>query len=600
MAKTTRSDEQALCAANVRWMCDCMGFRTYKEAACALGVGYDWLRRAVTRGIGWTRGKNPDLEKLASYFDVPKDVFWKDSDDRLRLAVIAKAKPDYVTHCVTVEAVLRHYGQHRPNLLQRCLDVIAHYQQKIIDPGIESPEDRYCFVEASITKSTLSGGTKLDWVDAAVQERLSRLRLLPKREVLEEVVEARIDQERRHERLSRFRNPESWQSAKAEIVNMLVHIFSEATKDDGAVDDQTRAALTAVAEQFVQRLWEGEFAPEKAATKSSKTTVTMNSRIVVSRPKTAHRDAVNPIIRRQVHAEQSRLASDDHVETDEPSTSSQHALIKWTGSKRRQARQIIAQVPRRIEIYYEPFLGGGSVFTQLLDSDIEVRRFECSDYCEPLIELWKLVTDDPQGLVVEYAKNWRMLQSYGADHFKSIRREFNIGGNPHDLFFLLRTCRTGHVRFNQAGAFNGGFHEGNAGMAPEKVERLVKEWQRRLANKDVRFTVRDYRQITAKPGDVLYLDPPYETGEGRYYSGLFDFDELFGWLRAQPCSYYLSLNGFLGGADRRLNVPTDLYDEQLLIENGQNSIDHIAGREARRVTESLYIRRRSFRASVGS
>lgn len=104
--------------------------------------------------------------------------------------------------------------------------------------------------------------------------------------------------------------------------------------------------------------------------------------------------------------------------------------------------------------------------------------------------------------------------------------------------------------------------------------------------------MRDYRRITAQPGDVLYLDPPYETGEGRYYSGAIDFHELFGWLRRQPSSYFLSLNGFLGDEDRRLEVPPDLYDEHLLIENGDNPFDRLAGREPRQVIESLYIRRR--------
>jgi DNA adenine methylase len=130
-------------------------------------------------------------------------------------------------------------------------------------------------------------------------------------------------------------------------------------------------------------------------------------------------------------------------------------------------------------------------------------------------------------------------------------------------------------------------------MAPNTVKRLADEWQRRLANKDITFCVRDYRQIAATEGDVLYLDPPYATGAGRYYSGPIAFCDLFGWLRRQPCSYLLSLNGFVGGEDRTLDVPRDLYDDHLLIENGENSIDRLAGREPRQVSESLYIRRRS-------
>ncbi len=69
------------------------------------------------------------------------------------------------------------------------------------------------------------------------------------------------------------------------------------------------------------------------------------------------------------------------------STNLQHVLIKWRGSKRRQARQIVAKFPRQIATYYEPFLGGGSVLYELLGTDIEVGRIEFSDICEPLIAL---------------------------------------------------------------------------------------------------------------------------------------------------------------------------------------------------------------------
>ncbi len=61
---------------------------------------------------------------------------------------------------------------------------------------------------------------------------------------------------------------------------------------------------------------------------------------------------------------------------DASSTNLQHVLIKWTGSKRRLAKQIVAQFPRRIYTYYEPFLGGGSILYELLGTEIEVGRFE--------------------------------------------------------------------------------------------------------------------------------------------------------------------------------------------------------------------------------
>jgi DNA adenine methylase len=279
--------------------------------------------------------------------------------------------------------------------------------------------------------------------------------------------------------------------------------------------------------------------------------------------------------------------------SDQKSSTNQHVLIKWTGSKRRQAPQIVAKFPRKIATYYEPFLGGGSVLYELLGSDVEVDRYEVSDACEPLIALWRLVIDDPHGLVAEYAENWRMLQVCGRTYYNEVRQAFNESQNPHLFFFLLRTCRDGLTKFNQAGEFNGSFHPLNLGMAPERVKPLAEAWHRRLISKDISFSARDYRQVTTKPGDVLYLDPPYETGEGRYYTGSFDFGELFGWLRKQQCDYFLSLNGFLGDEDRRLKVPADLYDRHRLLENGYSPLDHLYGRKPRLVTDSFYVKRKA-------
>ena len=43
-------------------------------------------------------------------------------------------------------------------------------------------------------------------------------------------------------------------------------------------------------------------------------------------------------------------------------------VIKWTGSKRSQAGQIISLMPKEIDTYYEPFVGGGSVFIRLIEA----------------------------------------------------------------------------------------------------------------------------------------------------------------------------------------------------------------------------------------
>jgi hypothetical protein len=103
--------------------------------------------------------------------------------------------------------------------------------------------------------------------------------------------------------------------------------------------------------------------------------------------------------------------------------------------------------------------------------------------------------------------------------------------------------------------------------------------------------VRDYRQVSTAPGDLLYLDPPYLNEDGQYYGGMIDFPEFFEWLRGQRCDCLLSLNGYLGDEDRTVAVPGDLYDEHLLLDNGVSPFDRLNGEAALPLTDSLYIRR---------
>lgn len=58
-------------------------------------------------------------------------------------------------------------------------------------------------------------------------------------------------------------------------------------------------------------------------------------------------------------------------------------VIKWTGSKRSQASKIVSFMPEDYNVYWEPFVGGGSVLYEA--SPLEGI---CLDICKPLINLW--------------------------------------------------------------------------------------------------------------------------------------------------------------------------------------------------------------------
>lgn len=273
----------------------------------------------------------------------------------------------------------------------------------------------------------------------------------------------------------------------------------------------------------------------------------------------------------------------DHIQIEVPAN---WVLIKWMGSKRRLAPEILRQFHRQIKTYWEPFVGSGAVLGQLLSSNIEVKRIRCSDACEPLIGIWNLIKDDPRKLSEGYRRLWPMLQSGEQRLYKEVRDRFNESGDPCDFFFLLRTCRVGAVEFSQAGKFITPYHLGEMGMEPKSVDALLADWHDKLKRRDVTFSVRDYSTVFSRDGDFLYLDPPYMSERSRLYLGRFDHDEFYGWLKKQRAGWALSMNGPADGDD---SVP-QIYDERFELQNGTSAVRRLGGLETPSVTESLFVR----------
>lgn len=126
-------------------------------------------------------------------------------------------------------------------------------------------------------------------------------------------------------------------------------------------------------------------------------------------------------------------------------------LIKWTGSKRRIADSIISKFPDQVETYYEPFLGGAHVLIESIRSNhFQANRYIGSDICEPLIEIYKLLRDQPLRLYESYKNHWNTFQN-DPEHYYQVRESFNESKSPLDFLFLTRTCYNGLIRFNGSG-----------------------------------------------------------------------------------------------------------------------------------------------------
>ncbi len=266
-------------------------------------------------------------------------------------------------------------------------------------------------------------------------------------------------------------------------------------------------------------------------------------------------------------------------------TASNKPVIKWSGSKRLQADKIVSYFPA-FDVYYEPFLGGGSVL-----SEANPRKAICGDICEPLVEFWKLLQTDARSLIANYAENWYRLQKEGYTYYYAVRERFNAKPNPNDLLFLSRTCVNGLIRFNKKGKFNNSLHHTRRGIHPARMTIIILDWAARV--KDYEFVSGDYREIskTVSERDFVYLDPPYFNTKGRYY-GRIDFKEFLEYLHLlnrRSIKYALSFDGTRGDWQYLADIPSELYKHHFLIDSGNSTFRKVIDRKVEGVKESLYI-----------
>lgn len=268
-------------------------------------------------------------------------------------------------------------------------------------------------------------------------------------------------------------------------------------------------------------------------------------------------------------------------------------VIKWTGSKRTQSEQIIKYFPNKIDCYYEPFLGGGSILRKLLESNISVNKYLCSDINHDLINLWNEIKNDPKLLSNNYKKLWEELNSDNdinrkKKYYNKIRERCNLQHNTSDFLFISRTTVNGLIRYNKLGNLNNSFHLTRNGIIPETMSKILFEWSSLIQN--VEFECFSYDKIISEENDFIYLDPPYFATKGIYY-GTIDYEYFWKWLGKQNGRYILSFDGKTNKEDYTINIPKNIYNKHEYLYAGNSSFRRIIGKSKNTyVSESIYIK----------
>lgn len=183
-------------------------------------------------------------------------------------------------------------------------------------------------------------------------------------------------------------------------------------------------------------------------------------------------------------------------------------FLKWAGGKRQLLPEIRKYVPKKINTYYEPFIGAGAVLF-----DIQPKRAVVNDINKELINVYNVVKNNIDELIEDLKKH-----ENNKDYFYAIRdldrqpeyQQLSNVERASRIIYLNKTCYNGLFRVNSQGQFNVPFGKYKN---PQIVNEItVKSVHNYFSFNNITVLNKDFETAveTAEKGDFVYFDPPYD------------------------------------------------------------------------------------------
>jgi DNA adenine methylase len=215
----------------------------------------------------------------------------------------------------------------------------------------------------------------------------------------------------------------------------------------------------------------------------------------------------------------------------------QSSFLKWAGGKKRLVLLLDKLSPKKIDVYYEPFLGSGAFFFYL--SQTKKYKFQAvlSDSNFELINSYLQLRDNVNELIDILYEHQTNYYKNKEKYYYFIRDEYCVKDNIESaarFIFLNKSCYNGLYRVNSSGSFNVP-HGRYVNPKICNKEKLV-NCSDLLRRSDAKILCETYKNITIRceNNDFIYFDPPYfpisKTSNFTDYTkesfGMYEHNEL--------------------------------------------------------------------------
>lgn len=187
-------------------------------------------------------------------------------------------------------------------------------------------------------------------------------------------------------------------------------------------------------------------------------------------------------------------------------------IVKWVGGKRGIVDKLAEAMPEKYGDYWEPFVGGGALFLDLLPQQ-DGHKVHLSDINDDLITTYKAVKTSKNKVMARLDEH---AAAHDEDYYYEVRGQHDLTDKVERaarFIFINKTGYNGLIRYNSKGEINTPWgHKANPVTLYDKGNMNAFA----AALKGVELKTCSYTEICPKRGDFVYLDPPYHDTYNGY------------------------------------------------------------------------------------
>ncbi len=214
-------------------------------------------------------------------------------------------------------------------------------------------------------------------------------------------------------------------------------------------------------------------------------------------------------------------------------------LLKWAGGKEQELKYIIPNLPIYFENYYEPFVGGGSVYTA-----IQAKNYFINDKSQELIDLYKIIITEQRetffNAIEEIIYNWEILGEIAKKNhifFIRIYKDYACDKISKDLLtnkiyeFILKNSKEFNGLFSSNFNFN--------------IEHFLKEIKNNLIRKTSRMKVLEKERRKLSDNDILdNIETAFKSAFYMHFRHIYNFHKKYKLNQAFYTAIFLFIRNY--------------------------------------------------------